>query len=129
VTGGREPSIRQRRAADLIAEELSQILRERVQDPRLSGATVTYVQVSRDLRQATVYFASKSADEDKETLRALERSNAFLRRELAARVLMRFVPELQFSVDDSMQRAQRIESLLDQVASAENRTADFPSDE
>lgn len=116
MVGGREPNIRQRRVADLIARELSLILQERVQDPRLAGATITYVRMSRDLRQATVFIASKNADNDRETLQALEHSNAFLRRELAARVLLRFVPELQFSIDDTWQRAQRIESLLDQVA-------------
>ena len=115
MVGERGPSIRQRRVADLIAKELSLVLQERVQDPRLSGATITYVRMSRDLRQATVFIASKNANSDREILEALEHSNAFLRRELAARVLLRFVPELQFSIDDSWLRAQRIESLLDQV--------------
>ena len=114
----REPSIRQRRVEELLARELTLIIQEVVHDPRLAGATVTGVRISRDLRQATVLVAGAGPDGDKDVLTALEHSGAFFRHELGRRVLLRYLPELQFQADYSLDRAQRIESLLDQVGAA-----------
>jgi ribosome-binding factor A len=119
-----ETSIRQRRFAELIGEEMSLILQDAVEDPRLAGLTVTGAQVSRDLRQATVFVITDSPETARVALKALDRSQGYLRRQLAARAFLPMVPELHFRLDDSLQRAQRIESLLDEVA----RTAPPPDE-
>jgi ribosome-binding factor A len=112
----RQPSIRQRRVEELLAHELTLILQSVAHDPRLAGATVTGVRISRDLRRATVLVSGSDREHAKEMLKALEHSNAFFRRELGRRAYLRYLPELQFQIDDSLDRAQRIESLLEQVA-------------
>lgn len=121
-----ETTVRQRRVAELVAEEMSLILQDEVDDPRLSGAQVTGARVSRDLRQATVYVAMADAEHRAGLLVALEHCTPFLRRQLAARAFLRFVPELRFRLDDTDERARRIESLLDQVV-PKDTPADEPS--
>ena len=111
-----ETSVRQHRVAELISEEMSMILQDEVQDPRIAGVTVTGAHVSRDLRQATIYVITDGPQSERALLAALVRSQAYLRGHLASRALLRFVPELRFRVDDSLQRAKRVESLLDEVA-------------
>lgn len=115
-SGGRGTNIRQRRVADLIARELSLILQREARDPRLAGAVITGVRVSGDLRQARVYVANIEPEDRKELMQALDYSSSFLRRTLAAKVTLKFIPELLFEIDETYDKAQRIESLLDQIA-------------
>lgn len=110
-----EPSVRQRRVADLIARELSLILQQRARDPRLSTAVITGVRVSGDLRQATVFVTSVVPEDRQSLVDALSGSEAFLRRELAERVYLKYIPRLTFRPDETYDKASRIESLLDEV--------------
>ena len=116
---GQEPeeayTIRQRRVAELVAQEISLVLQQRAQDPRLSSVVVTAVRISRDLRLATVYFGTAVPEERMTALEALQHCTSFIRRELAGRLPLRFVPELRFRLDDTYDRAQRIERLLAEV--------------
>jgi len=118
------PTVRQRRVADSIAAELSAVIQQRAKDPRLADAVVTGATVSRDLRLATVYVTSLVPDSREQVLKALVGSRAFLRRELAARVSLRFVPELRFELDETYDRAERIEKLLQQVSGEESGPQD-----
>ncbi len=111
-----DPSIRQRRVSDTIAQQLGVILQQRSRDPRLEGLVITGVRVSKDLSQATVFVSSMTDLEQGEALDALRHSAAFLRTELADRVRLRFVPQLTFQWDDTYDQANRIENLLDEVA-------------
>jgi ribosome-binding factor A len=110
------PSRRQRRVAELIYRELSTLLLQWVQDPRLAGVTITEVEVTKDLLQARVYFtAFEAEDGGKEALAGLEHAKGFLRSQLAERVELRFMPDLIFSQDKSAQYGRRIDALLDQL--------------
>jgi ribosome-binding factor A len=107
---------RTEQVGDLIKEELSQLLEREVKDPQIGFATLTDVEVTPDLRLARVYF-SVLGDEHtmQESLAALERARGFLRRELSQRLTIRYVPELHFCLDRSIERGQRIANLLRQV--------------
>ena len=107
---------RTEQVGDLIKEELSRLLEREVKDPQIGFVTLTDVEVSPDLRLARVYF-SVLGDEDamQESLAALERAKGFLRRELSQRLFIRYVPELQFSLDRSIEYGQRIANLLREV--------------
>jgi ribosome-binding factor A len=110
------PSRRQRRVSDLIQKEIGELLQEKVSDPRLSFVTVTTVEVSADLRQAHVYVSTMGDQEARrEMLASLKHATGFLRRELGARVALRYVPSLTFHLDDSLEHSQRIMQLLDQL--------------
>jgi ribosome-binding factor A len=104
-------SERRARLDELLREEISSIL-GRAHDPGIGFVTVTGVDVSPDLRNATVWVSTIGQPEErKETLRALHRSMPFVRREL--RVLrLRRIPELQVKVDDTVERGTRVLEIL-----------------
>lgn len=108
---------RQRRVAELIHRELSQLLMREVRDPRLSNVTITEVRVTPDLLLARVYFSVLGdAEAGEKALTALERAGGYLRTQLAERVSLRFAPELEFRLDTSAEYGRRIDELLDQIA-------------
>jgi ribosome-binding factor A len=110
------PTRRQRRVAELVHRELSLLLLHEVRDPRLADVTITALEVTPDLLIARVYFTVLGDQEEKKAaLEALEHARGFLRTELAARVELRFVPDLEFRPDESLAYAQRIEELLDEI--------------
>lgn len=107
---------RQRQVAELIHEEISLLIQRRVRDPRLGFVTVTGVEVSPDLRVAYVYVSVLGSDDDvKRSLESLRRAAGFFRRELGASLSLRYLPELNFRPDDTLERGFRIDQLLDSL--------------
>ncbi len=107
----------QYKVADLIQRVLSTVLQRESRDPRLSGVTITGVEVSQDLMHANVYYTHiGNLDETEEVQQALEKAAGYLRSELAQRTRLRRVPELRFKFDDTLIRARRIDELLEQIA-------------
>ena len=110
------PTRRQRRVAELIHRELSLLLLHEVRDPRLAAVTLTGVEVTPDLLLARIHFSVLGTDEDgKEATAGLEHARGYLRTQLAGRVELRFVPDLEFRLDKSAAYGQRIEELLEQI--------------
>ena len=108
---------RQRQVAELLHEEISLIIQRRVQDPRLGFVTVTGVEVSPDLRAASVYVSILGNDDDvKQALAGLENAVSFFRRELGPSLNLRYIPELNFRLDDSLERGLSIDRLLDSLS-------------
>ena len=106
----------------LLRYELQRLIQEEVGDPRVGFATVTGVETSSDLRHARVYVSVMAGDEEAETaVKALREARAFLRHELAARTELRYVPELDFTRDTTLERATRIDALLRQAKERERR--------
>lgn len=105
------------RVGDLIRSELSVQLTRHVRDPGVRHVTVTQVRMSKDLRQARVFYTSSDdADERREAARALRRARPFLKRQLGQRLQLRHVPELRFEYDDSVAQQDRMARLFDQIA-------------
>jgi ribosome-binding factor A len=113
--------IRPERVAETIKREMAEILTNRLRDPRLSGMiSVTDVEVTPDLSQATIYVSMLAQDAERErALETLAHSAGFVRRELAPRLGLREVPEIRFQLDDSIERGARVEDLLRRLASGE----------
>jgi ribosome-binding factor A len=104
---------RQERVGEQIHQVISEVLQTRVRDPRLAQVTVTGVEVSPDLRQATVFVSTLGTGKARQyAIESLDHAAGFLKRELARRVELRVLPELRFMLDESWQRAARIEELL-----------------
>ena len=99
--------------ADRIAEELANLLRREVADPRLALLTVTGVEVDRELAYATVYVASMDHEQPREEiLEALGGAQGFLRSRLAQLIQLRSFPRLRFRWDASLDQGSRIDELL-----------------
>ena len=111
-------SRRVRRVNDLIREEISDLLRREVRDPRLGEVvSITQVEVSADFRSAKVYVSSLGDDEERErTLEGLRAAAGFLRRSLKPRLSLKTVPFLTFYKDISIEGAARMLSLIDDAA-------------
>ncbi len=107
---------RQEKLGELIAVELSELLRTRVKDPRVGFASITHVEVSGDLRHAKVFVSVMGTTEEKvETMRGLKHATGFLRHELATRLVIRYMPEIAFKLDTSIEEGARILELINQV--------------
>ncbi|HEX9068580.1 MAG TPA: 30S ribosome-binding factor RbfA [Ktedonobacterales bacterium] len=97
----------------LISEEMSEILRTKMKDPRLGFVSITGVRVTADLRVAKIYVSVLGeASERKDTIRALTSAQGFLRHELAQRLTVRHVPEISFELDDSIERGSHVLDLI-----------------
>lgn len=107
---------RAKRVADRIHEELADIIIREISDPRLTGITVTSVDVDRELAYATIYVATFLAEtSQEEVLQGLESAKGFIRRRLAQQIQVRSFPQLRFRWDNSQVQAERIDELLKQI--------------
>ncbi len=94
-------------------EELSEMLIREISDPRLTGVSVTDVQIDRELAYANIYVSAlEGVERSEEVLQALKHAQGFLRRELAHRVELRTFPRLRFHWDPTFERAEKIERLI-----------------
>jgi ribosome-binding factor A len=98
----------------LLRQEISELLRREVKDPRLSAfITVTSVSTSPDLTHAKVYVSIMSDEEDKrEIMQTLENAAGFFHRELRERVTLRIVPTLSFYRDDTIEQGAKVLQLI-----------------
>lgn len=105
---------RKDKVGEEIKRELAVLIRDDLKDPRVKGlVSVTHVEVSRDIRHATVFVSCMGDDEKQnETLEGLKQAAGFLRSAIASRLNVRYTPELTFKFDPSIQVGARINQLL-----------------
>jgi ribosome-binding factor A len=116
------PTRRQRRVNALLREALSELLQREVADPRLEFVTVTDVDTTSDLRTAHVYVSFLTAPPaQEEGLLALTKATGYLRQLLGQRVYLRYVPELIFHLDTSIERGLRIDRILKDLDSSQEK--------
>lgn len=105
------------RLASQLQREIADLLRTEVKDPQLGMATVSEVEVSRDLAVAKVYVTFLAPREPVSAcVKLLMQHAPALRRELGRRLAIRVVPELRFVYDDSIERGMKMDALLGQLA-------------
>ena len=106
---------RMRRVNAAVREVLSAGIAEGLKDPRIGFVTVTAVETSPDLRRARVFVTVLGSDDERAaTLAGLEASHGFLQGRVAAELRLKRTPTLHFVYDESVDRAMRISSLLDE---------------
>ncbi len=108
---------RTERLSSLLRQEISELLRSQVNDPRLSSLiSVTKVLVSPDLRQAKVLVSVLGTEAQKnEVLSGFTAASGFLRWKLAQRLTLRRIPELSFGADDSIEQGAKVLKLINQL--------------
>ncbi|WP_336987116.1 30S ribosome-binding factor RbfA [Altererythrobacter aquiaggeris] len=110
-----EQSVRVLKVGERVRHILSELLtRQEVHDDTLSAhsVSVTEVRMSPDLRNAAAYVKPLLGEEEEPVLKALRTNTAFLQREVAKRLGLKFAPKLRFRSDESFDEAARIEKLL-----------------
>ena len=102
-----------------VAEEFREVLAEeipRLKDPRVGFVTVTHVEVTPDLRRATVYYTVLGGDRDHRATRAgLQSARSHLRGVLGQQVRLKFTPELEFEEDVGLAQVERVTQLLKEI--------------
>ncbi len=109
VTGGGK---RATRVAELLREQIALILLHKSHDPRLQDMTITGVEMSPDLKQARVFYLLREGADAIQVQAALKKALGFIKQELAREHLLRVMPELFFLPDAGLDKAARLEELL-----------------
>lgn len=109
-------SPRLERVGQAIMHELSQLLIRDVEDKVLKLVQLTRVIVTKDLKQAKVYFVIAVPDQDQaQVLKQFKKAAPWFRCELAKRMELRVTPELKFFYDESREKVQQILTLLNKI--------------
>jgi ribosome-binding factor A len=105
------------RITEAFKKELSQIIREDLKDPRISSLTsVLSVNVTKDLKYAKAYISVYGTTEEKENaIKGLKSAAGFIRKEIAHRLNLRFTPEIQFEIDNSIEKGVDMIALINRT--------------
>jgi ribosome-binding factor A len=107
---------RSQRVQELLLEEISRLIQKGLKDPRVGFITITAVQLTDNLKNAKV-FISAMGDKEKaaEAVKGLRSAQGYIRRELGRNLYLRYIPELDFRVDELNEKAERIDRLLNEM--------------
>ena len=121
---------RVRRVAEQIKKDIGQIIASQIKDPRVAGITsITEVQLTRDLRYASVYVSIFGTDMEKEeTLQTLIRAAGYIRGEIGRRIRLRYVPEINFFLDNSIEYGVHIENVIKSLKKEETDANERPEE-
>ena len=105
------------RVGDLLRKEIAgMMLHGEIKDPRVGFVTITHVKMSPDLKEARVYFSLIGSDADKEESRkGLESASGYIRRALAKRLDLKYIPHLSFAFDDTLEYSDHIEQVIREI--------------
>lgn len=104
---------RTNRVAEQMKKEIGEIINQKLKDPRVGFVTVTDIDLTNDLQQATVYISVLGDESEKEaSLTGLAKANGFVRSEVGKRIRLRKVPEIRFKFDEAFAYGNHIESIL-----------------
>ena len=107
---------RPERVQEAIRQEISKIVHDEIKDPRLGFITITGVELTRDLRYARVYFSVLGEDKEKHlALRGLKSAKGHIKGLLSDRIKLKFMPDIEFKIDDSLERTRRVYDILDRI--------------
>lgn len=109
---------------NLIKEEISLIFLRKLQDPAFGLLTITNVKVSPDLHIAKVYVSVFEKEKRAFVLEKITSVAGYIRSELASRVRIKFIPELRFYIDDTLDYVEKIEELIKKIHKDDNKGND-----
>ena len=111
-----KPFERSDRVSGQILRTLSDLINKGINDPRLNETIITGVKMSKDLKWARIYYMCRGGKEKKDDASAGFRSaRGFIKRTLAQKLGLRYMPELTFFYDESFDYGSRIENLLKKI--------------
>lgn len=115
-----KPYTRGDRVAGLIQEVLSGLLKKAIHDPRLQTAVITGVKMTPDLKLAKIYFVvSDRVSTREEAIAGFQKATAFIKYSLAREINLRYMPDLKFYYDESIDYGFHIESILKKIEKAD----------
>jgi len=108
--------LRPERIQEAIRQEVSIIVQSQIKDPRIGFITITKVELTKDLRYARIYFSvlGKGSDKNK-ALKGLNSAKGYIKGLVADKIKLRFVPEIAFVIDNSLEHTQHIYDILNGI--------------
>ena len=104
---------RAERVAELLKREISDILKKKINDPRIGFTSITHVDVTNDLKYAKIYVSVYENEERKKsTIQGLNSAKGFIRGLIAPHLDLKFVPEIAFKLDTSIERASKVFEIM-----------------
>ncbi len=116
---GRRPA----RVADNIKNEIATLLLRKIQDPRVYNVTITQVKITPDLRRAWIYFSCLDRNIEEVTA-GLTSAKGFIRSHLARVLGMRYVPDLEFRHDLTINRMAEMDKIFHEIAAEDDSTTE-----
>lgn len=111
-----KPFVRSDRVSGLIHEALSRLLQKSISDPRLESVSITGIKMSPDLKLAKIYFViSDHISTKEEAFTGFKKAKGFIKYTLAQKLKLRYMPDLQFYYDDSIDYGFHMNSVLKKI--------------
>jgi ribosome-binding factor A len=111
---------RPEKVAETIHELVSELLVKGLKDPRIGFVTITGVKMTNDLHLATIYFTViGDGTSQKSSEKGLNSAKGFIRKEIGKNLHMRYIPDLIFRYDESVEYGRRIETILNELSDRE----------
>jgi ribosome-binding factor A len=107
---------RPERVQEALRQEISRIIQQQIRDPRLGFLTITNVDLTKDLRYARVYFSVLGEEKNKRlALKGLNSAKGYIKALVAERIKLRFVPQIEFRIDDTFEKTRQIHDILERI--------------
>ncbi|MBN1847331.1 MAG: 30S ribosome-binding factor RbfA [Deltaproteobacteria bacterium] len=104
------------RVGDQILKEIADLLIRKIKDPRIKGVTLTGIDLSDDLRHAKVYYSLMGDKTGMERIQAgLDSAKGFIKREIGLRLHLRYIPEILFRYDSTLEMGDQMEKLFQKI--------------
>ena len=104
------------RVGGQVQKIVSDLLRRSIRDPRLTEASITGVKMSADLRLARIYYATTGGrDSAQKAGDGFRSALGFLKRQMAKELKLKYMPEIEFHYDESIDYGQHIDQLLKKI--------------
>lgn len=116
-------SKRSKQVASSLQRAVSEVLQKSISDPRLQQLTITSVNISPDLRNATVYYVGREGQDSKGIQKVLSDAAGFVRYEVAKKVELRVAPKVVFALDNVLLQAEKLSSLLHNTGMQDEKDA------
>ena len=113
------------RVGDQILKEIADLLTRKVRDPRVSGVTLTGIRLSNDLRHARIFYSVLGEKIDIERIQSgFDSAKGFIKREMGRRINLRYMPEIIFQYDPTLETGNQIEKLFQKIKSEDLKDSD-----
>jgi len=103
------------RVGELLKEEMCEILREDIHDPRIGMLSITKVRVSKDLRHVKVFISCIKEEDTEETFKGLSSARGFIQKKLGEKIRLRHTPHIEFIEDGSIKNSLHIMEMLEEL--------------
>ena len=112
------------RVGDQLLREIADLIVTRVRDPRVKWVTLTGIDLSNDLRHAKVYYSVMGEEKDYlRTQAGLDSAKGFIKKEVGSRMDLKYMPDITFKHDRSLEKGDRMEKILEGLKPDESKDA------